>query len=98
MILCTIVMTYMISVAGGPWECRVKNLDRDTALDMRAAFNNKEFLDTIKSQGASVKNLKFQTFEQPFNCNEANIKLDDKHNGCLGSTNQEPSTGFADTN
>lgn len=92
--MCTVVMSLLLSLQGGPFECRMKNFDRDTALQYVASFRNPEFQAMMKSQNVEITNVKFQVYETPFNC-DTKVIPDDSHNGCINSTNQVPKSGRA---
>jgi len=81
--ICTIVMSFLISINSGPWECRVKHFDRETAIQELAYLNEQSLHPDFK-----IRNVKSFIPEEPFKCGDEKVVPDDKHNGCRDSSNQ----------
>ena len=94
MMVCTVIMTFLLSVNGGAFECRTKHFDRETAIQTVAMLNDPEVKNDLASNNIVMKNIKFAQVA-PFKCGDEKVKPDDKHNGCLSGPGEDSGHAFA---
>ena len=75
--LCQVVMSFMISISNGPWECRTKHLPYEKAVPYVAFLNDRRLHPDIR-----VYNVKSQIMDEQFTCGDPKVIPDAKHDGC----------------
>lgn len=96
--ICTVILTFLVSVANGPYECRSKDLDVESAAHLTALMVGKDITaeEWRRSFKFTFKDI-HMTVVPAFECGNRK-EADDKRFGCSKESNKESRTAYASKN